>query len=287
MILPVTFPSPSDSDSDPDVDADPAVEVVETLSRRRRILAALEDRPRRKRDLVDALDRSRSTIDRAIRELETLGFVERGGGTCRLTAAGRLALAEHRRSVDVFAAITDACDLLADVPPDAPMSPAMLEGATIHEPAPYAPNEAVKAIMDRLDDAERFRAAIVADRIPRFRQRLAELSVDGSLDHEAVLTADLAAHLFATHTEQMRTAMIDGDVDLYRTPSLPYDLGVLETDSRSVAIVIVSDPDESITGVITNDSPAAVEWAETTYRRFRATAERLDPPGPDPDSGDE
>lgn len=252
--------------------------VLETVSRRRNVLERLEEGPDRKRNLVESLDSSRSTIDRAMRELERLSLVERADGGYRLTATGRLALAEHRRSLESLDAIAGVSDLLENVPPEAPMSVDALRGATVHEPEPHAPNEPLEAIAASLETADRFRGFAAAERGPRFRELLYERTVDGDLDAEILLTDDLVAFLLENRPEVVRDVVVRGGLDVYSLPSIPYGLGIVETPSSSRAFVVVYDGAADVRAVIRNDSPTALEWANDVYRRFRAMATRLEPP---------
>lgn len=254
------------------------LDVLQTLSRRRDLLSRLENGPRRKRDLVADLSVSRSTIDRAIRELESVEFVERCEGSFRLTAAGRLALSEYRRRLESLGAIADCCELLAHIPPDAPMSVDMLIGASATEPKPHAPNEPIEEIVDLLSSADRFRGFATAQRLPRLRDRLYELTIDGSLEAEAIFTEELADFLLENHPQQMRDVLRDGHFDMYAIPTIPFGLGIVETPSQSRAFVVVHGDSGQVRGVIQNDSSAALEWADGVFRRLRARASALEPP---------
>lgn len=91
----------------------------------------LLDEPLYKRDLVAAVDRSRSTVDRAVRELEDAGLVARVDGGYVATVAGRLAAEEYRAATDSLAAVEGAMAALAPLPHDVSVSSALLSGATI------------------------------------------------------------------------------------------------------------------------------------------------------------
>lgn len=256
--------------SDPD--------VLQTLSRRHGLLSCLENGPQDKRDLVADLSVSRSTIDRAIRELESIEFVERCDGAFRLTAAGRLALSEYRRRLETLESITDCSEVLAHIPPDAPISVDLLIGASVTEPKPHAPNEPIESMVDLLESADRFRGFAAAQRLPRLRDRLYELTIAGDLDAEAIFTEELAAFLLENHAKQMRDVLCDGQFDMYSIPTIPFGLGIVETPSRSRAFVVVHGDSGEVRGVIQNDTRAALEWADDVYRRFRARSSQLEPP---------
>ncbi len=87
--------------------------------------------PLYKRDLVAAVDRSRSTVDRAVRELEDAGLVERVDGGYVATVAGRLAAEEYRAATASLAAVEGAIAALAPLPHDVSVSSALLTGAAI------------------------------------------------------------------------------------------------------------------------------------------------------------
>lgn len=260
--------TPSKSDHD----------ALEILSRRHELLERLAEGARHKRDLVDDLEVSRSTVHRGIRQLESIDFVERRDGTYRLTVPGRLALVEHRRRVTALESIAAVSDLLGAIPRDAPMSVRFLEEATTLEPEPHAPNAPYEVIVDRLAVAERLRAITAAERDPQFRRRLHERTVEGDLDAEVIFTNELAAFFLDAHGRQLREVMADGAVDCFAVESTPYGLWIVETATRSEAFVVVHGEAADIRGVIRNGTDRAIDWADGVYRNVRERARRLDPP---------
>ncbi|WP_137289089.1 helix-turn-helix transcriptional regulator [Natronorubrum halophilum] len=259
----------------------PARDVLRTSIQRRAILECLDGGPRHKRDLVEALECSRSTIDRGMRELEQLELVRRRGGSdgrCQLTLLGRVVLSSCRRRVETVAAIDESSRVLEYVPSDAPMSTALLEGADVSEPSPHAPYEPLQQLVESIAVADRIRAVITAERTPMTRVQLYNRTVDGTLDIEAVFTEELATFLSETHPGQVRDVMVDGGFDIYVTDSAPYELMIIETGSESRVIVFVLNETGEVRGVITNETDAALEWATGVYRGFRADAQPLSPP---------
>ncbi|WP_306053709.1 helix-turn-helix transcriptional regulator [Natronococcus wangiae] len=245
------------------------LDVLRTVTRRRPLLEALETEPRDKRALCEALECSRSTIDRGIRELEWLHFVGRDDGTYRLTVAGRLALAEQRRSAGVLESIGGATELLADVPRDAPMSTALLAGARTIEPPSHAPTRPLQAVVDLVGEADRVRGVTAAERIPQLRPRLYDRVVDGDLEGEAVITPAFARFIREEYPDWLADVVIDGAFDLYVIESIPYELALVETPTESRVFVFVLDESTAIRGIIENETPAAFEWGERAYRQLR------------------
>jgi DNA-binding HxlR family transcriptional regulator len=116
-----------------------ARETLTTVLDRLEFVDCLLDGPKGKRELAAELSVSRSTVNRAVRDLETLGLVERVDGTyratelCRTTATGleeltdrvadRTRLRELRQwvpegALDVDLAVPDGFEVLASEPGD-------------------------------------------------------------------------------------------------------------------------------------------------------------------------
>lgn len=255
----------------------PRRSVLETVVQRYPVLECLEGDPRDKRSLVAELDCSRSTIDRAIRELESRELLERTDGSYRLTIAGELVLERYRSSVGTIDSIVGASDVLEYVPRDAPVAACVLDGARIDRPEPHAPNEPLRRVAKRVTaDVDRFRGISGSERIPHFRDRLYEHTIEGTLDAEVVVTDRIATFLLSTHPEQVTDVVAAGDIDFHVIDSVPYGLIILEEPTQSEMFLVVYAKPGVI--VIQNSSRAAVEWADAIYRRYRAIATPLEEP---------
>ncbi|ELZ01694.1 transcriptional regulator [Natrialba chahannaoensis JCM 10990] len=256
----------------------PTADVVETVSRRRELLEALAAGPQRKRDLVEQLACSRSTVDRAIRELERFEFIERAESGYRLTAAGQLVFEEFSRTTETFAAIGEASQVLAAIPREAPMSPAFLKDATVSEPKPHAPNAPLQELAASFETATRVRGTSAAERLPETRDRLYHRSIEEDLSVEAILTPDLADFLFKSYPGQAYGVLNHGDFEIYEIESLPYELTIVEQPEGCQLFLFALNDRAEIEGVIKNDTQAALEWAESVFDELRAAASPLVPP---------
>ncbi|GAB7019536.1 helix-turn-helix transcriptional regulator [Halostagnicola bangensis] len=255
--------------------ADP--DILQTVAKRSPLLERLEDGPAAKPELIEVLDCSRSTINRAIRELEGLDCIRRTDDGFQLTVAGRLALSEHRRSLRTFESVSQLSDLLRDLPAETPIAVEMVRGATLLETPPHAPSEPLEEIIDLIGRADRVRGMAAADRMPQFRRQFYDGSVNGDLDVELLLTEDLARFTLTEYTQGLRELIVDGGVDLYAVETVPYELSIVETPTKSVVYVILLNSDLTHRGVIRNDSADAIEWAHGLFRRHRASATSLSP----------
>jgi predicted transcriptional regulator len=247
--------------------------VEDVLAKRGETLRALLEEPRAKRDLVDALDIPRSTLDRAVRELETAGLVEYRDGVYRPTLFGRTALETHeayRRSLDDLAS---AADVVAPLPPDSPLDRTFLVGAEVVASAPHMPDQVVGRLIESVGDADRIRG-------------VAPVGMDGHLDAfrdatttrpgglELVLTPELFDHIARTRPEETLDTIETGRATLFRT-EVPFRFGLWLADDREAGVVVYTDT--GIRGVLVNDAEPAVEWALDLYERVQGGAEPVRP----------
>ncbi|MCU4971218.1 ArsR family transcriptional regulator [Halobacteria archaeon AArc-m2/3/4] len=253
---------------DDDVDAT----LLSVLTRRKPLLERLATHPTRKCDLASELDVSRSTIDRGIRDLEQLDLIERDGREYRTTLAGELALTEYDRFSHRVSNVVDARAVLSSLPPETTIDPTFLEGADVvvsQRPDPQRPARELERLAQSTDYHRGFGSAFLAHLVAVYRDAI----VDG-LDCEFVVTSDVLDRLVSRHHEPVSEALSTGRIELREaseSASLPYCLIVSRGETTAVATVLVY-VDEGLKGIITNNDPAAVAWAESILEEIWAAA---------------
>jgi predicted transcriptional regulator len=242
-------------------------DVVDVLSKRRDLLAAVVEEPRDKRDLVDEQGIPRSTLDRAIRGLEAAGLVERADGVYRATLFGRTALETHDRYLRTVSDLAAVADVVDPLPADSPVGRPFLEGSRSALSRPHAPDGVVEHLFDSVREATHVRGvapvALTGHTGP-FRE--ASIGEEGRLD--LVLSSDVFDLLIETEGEQMVADMEAGDANFYRG-SIPFGFGLWLADDEAGIVVYTGT---GVNGVVTNDAPAAVEWARDLYEGVRRDA---------------
>lgn len=242
-------------------------DVVDVLSKRRELLAAVVEDPRDKRDLVDGLGIPRSTLDRAIRGLETAGLVEHVDGVYRATLFGRTALETHERYLRTVSDLASVADVIEPLPSDSPVGRAFLEGSRSALSRPHAPDGVVEHLFESVREASHVRGvapvALTGHTGP-FRE--AAIGEEGRLD--LVMSPDVFDLLIETEGERMVADMEAGDVNFYRG-SIPFGFGLWLADEEAGIVVYTGT---GVNGVVTNDAPAAVEWARDLYEQVRRDA---------------
>ncbi|WP_128478780.1 helix-turn-helix transcriptional regulator [Halorussus pelagicus] len=166
-------------------------DLQKCLRTRSHFLARLRH-PRQKCELADDLEESRSTIDRALRELETAGFVERADRGYQTTLTGELAFETYRRYVARLDGLLAARDALVPLPTDAALDGALFEDATVSLPtqcSPHAPVESFEALLRDADHVRVFATAVIPAYVDIFHEQVVEeemtaevVSAEGVLD---------------------------------------------------------------------------------------------------------
>ncbi|MBP1985720.1 tetratricopeptide repeat protein [Halolamina salifodinae] len=112
-------------------------ELLALVGDRVEFLGALRDGPLFKRDLIDRLDTSRSTVDRAIEALLDAGLVSKVDGGYRTTRTGRLALSRYETLRSDIQGVLDASPVVDAIPADARLSPLPVAKSTVHQVDPH------------------------------------------------------------------------------------------------------------------------------------------------------
>jgi DNA-binding Lrp family transcriptional regulator len=260
-------------------------DVLQTVLDRAVYLDTLEQGPLAQSALAEAVGVSRSTVDRAVRELSTHGLVTRSEDAVALTAAGRLVafcLDRHREDV---AAILATQPLLEHVPPDAPLDTTVLTGATVRQVAPPDPYQAADRIGDLFDAGDQVYALSVALTDDRAPQIIFDAVVEQGTTYEAVYASNVASVLQTWQSADRREMAATGRYRAYEVETLPFGLffrdgtaGSTGSDGAGsqsatappprVAVAVYDDAND-LHGVIYNDTDDAAAWARETFARYR------------------
>lgn len=246
---------------------------ADTVARRRDVLAELST-PRTKPELVDRLDASRSTVDRAVDALISQGFVERRDSEYVATYAGTAAASAYEQFLQRLESLAAVQPVLGVLAPDIDIPPAVFDGATVRESAPEAPEVPVEDSIELVVGSSVFRGTAPAI-LSRYLDVFLEL-VDSGTELELVLTAAVAEQLETTYPDSLATLEDEADISLYVTEqSLPYAVWSAERPEGTVSGLIAYG-ENGLAGIISNDTPAMNEWATEQYEQFKRGARPLD-----------
>lgn len=269
---------------------------LEVLTKRIAVLRRLCEKPAHKRDLVADLDKSRSTIDRSIRELAELNFVERCDDGVTATPAGCLAV-EHLGTFQAgLADIVTAEAVLNPLGSDTAVTTDVVAGSEVllaTDPVPYRPLEGVH---NALAAADRYRLVLPALDDPRHVRLLYEHVVTESSPAELLVTPALLGTLREEFPRRLAAMAEEPGFELLVVEELPpFALCLADSDVETTVSVVVFGDSGTVHGVLRNDSPDAQRWATDRYETLRASAsEQTDglltgeaetAAAPDPDGG--
>ena len=255
------------------------IDELDVLRSRFDVVDAVRSGPRQKPELEAELCVSRSTVDRAVRELESTDLLTRVEEGYTVTLYGEL-LAEHYETYVTEAEyVANGRALLAELSPEVPIDTVVLSGAEITHSGPPAAHQPITHFEHYLEGASRVRGflrTITQSTTPEIFLEQAHTGLNGEL----ILTAELTDYVLERQLEPAR-AVLEMGFAVFEVESLPYGLIVLEADEEvdeqrkfdAIALLFVYDEANDLLGLIVNDSPAAVAWAEAQYlaRRERAT----------------
>lgn len=238
-------------------------ELVGVAERRLDFLERLAAEPLRKHELVDALGHSRSTVNRAIDELEAAGLVAGETDGYRTTLSGRLLAAEYREFLTVADDLAAAGDVLDPLGADVDVDPAILRGAETYRAAAPDPYRPLEILDEALADADAVAAALPAFPYPRIAERLRRAAAGGG-------TVDLALadrayrHAIERFADDLGTVARRDGCRVAAVDAV--DAGVVAADGT--ALLLTFDDDGTLHGAAASAEPEAVAWAERKVREL-------------------
>lgn len=248
------------------------------LGTRASVLSTLAADSYQKPALVEAVDVSRSTVDRAIDDLSDSDLVVRDEDGYRATLSGVLALESYERYRAETDGIAAARPILDALDADVALDPALLTGADITLAQPHAPESALADAVATLDQATTLRGfapVIKSSYVGLVHDAVTERDLDVEIVVEEAVLESLqslsriepgALELFSAESVTIHTTERD----------LPYNLWWMRGPDAVRSGITVHD-DGGIVGTVLNDRPEALRWARERYEAIRDDAEELDP----------
>lgn len=237
--------------------------IADTLRKRAPVLERLADASCDQRDLRDDLEVSRSTVYKALTELEDAGLVVDRGGEYALTGFGRLAWQRHDGYMARLSRLDDARRLLEAMPNDQRLPLSAFEHARIIVPGRHAPERPLDRMEEFAERADRIRVVSPAG-MPRY---FADI-------HEDVIAGEQRATLVV---ENEALSRLRSGYDRFEEATDTSGLDVRTVEDELPFAVIIFDDDRlglfayeggMLVGVAFTDDDAALSWGETVFERI-------------------
>ncbi|MFB6189049.1 MAG: tetratricopeptide repeat protein [Halapricum sp.] len=245
---------------------------IETLGKRAEFLELLDGEPLHKRDVVDRLDHSRSTVDRAIAELTSAGFVERVTRGFVTTQTGRLAVQRYRSFVNETDAILKSKAVLEPLPPGQDLPASLFAGSARTTRGRY---QLLETIAESLDGASRYRAILPRMVDSRHLRLCHARAVRDDLDVSIVAPSDLLTRL-KTEFPALLGELADASsfsAAVGETP--PYGLLVVEQPDDADEVLLVTYDESTVRGFCRSTDRNTFDWADERFEFLQASATPL------------
>jgi DNA-binding transcriptional ArsR family regulator/energy-coupling factor transporter ATP-binding protein EcfA2 len=241
---------------------------ISLVARREELMARIVDEALHKPGLVEALDQSRSTVDRAIRELESAGFVTRTREGYRTTVVGRLALQRFREFRTDQVTIHAVSDVLSSMPPQPRVPFSLCEhGSMVRFDSVYQSFDRLAA---DLQSATRYRAVLPSLEDSRQLRLCHALAVDGGLDVELLVDRTRLSALGQEYPI-LCSELVDrnGLRALEEPPSFALSLVSGFDESPTTRVRVLSRIDGSNVAALRTTDAETIDWAREWYGEYR------------------
>jgi len=237
-----------------------STEIISLLTKRGSILQAVDADGIGKRELVDQLVVSRSTVDRGIRELEAAGLLARSADGYRRTLLGELLLTEYDQFTTQTAALLAGQELLAELAPDYELDPVVFENATIITASKHDPHQPISAFCSLINEA-RWTQSVFPAVFPQVLDQWVELCDNEMIRADIILSEPAVGTLVSSHADSLETLLAESRIGLHQVDSGPTcGLVVAEDDTTATGGLVVLDNRGSARAYIETDAEMAVSW---------------------------
>lgn len=245
-------------------------DVIKLLHDRYTILRTLSDGPRTKRELLPAIEISRSTLDDVMRRLDNAGLVTYTDGEWHLTVYGHCAFEVHQRYREQLSNLQEVASLV-DMPSEEILfDSSLLMDADVHSSDGVIQGDVMQVLLDAIADATRFRIFT-----PRVLAAYVEPFYENALDGddprvEIIVPPTLFDELRATFPDLIRETVTDSPISFF-TADVPDTFGLWIADHDHVGVLVFGE--SGVRGIIVNDTDVSLRWAENQYEQVRQSAD--------------
>lgn len=248
-------------------------EILSIVSKRDEILHAIADGTVTKRQLKERVSVSRSTIDRAIKNLEEKRILKRSGDSYEFTPYGKLIHTEYRRTTDRVSTFTAAKDLLQYLPANQILPPEVFADATLfiaESPNPDSPRTRFEDRIRRAETVVGLSSTVTSRNMVFFSN---QILID-NLKSLIFLKDTAVEHLKKTHPEKLRMIHSVDHAIVQPVEEVPsFSITVIDWTESWIGIY---DEHGHLKGFITTGSPAAVQWSQQQLLSYSIGTEMSD-----------
>lgn len=239
-----------------------STELSVTLEKRFDCLAALVDDPRSKNELENIMEYSRSTLDRAIRDLREADLILYRDGVWMPTHLGRGVYDIRSQYLDRLEEMKKMASIIEPLPKDSPLGCAVVKDAEVHTATSSVPDAIMARVVDYLEGESTIR--MITPRIALgFAEGLyGQVSNDDTDILKLIIPGETFEELNQASPEFVNSLLDNEDIRLYRS-EIPFSFGLWIADQDHVGCVAYTD--HGVSGLIVNDTTDSLEWADDQW----------------------
>lgn len=236
--------------------------IADLLAKRADLLTCLADGPKSQRTLREELDRSRSTVYKAVTELEDHGLVVEGGDGYELTGVGRLAWRRHDDYRARLNRLVAAEPLLNAIPDAARVPLAIFEHGQVIVPGRHAPERPLDRLESLGEEADAIRCFSPAG-MPRYFADIHERVAAGDQRAKLVIEDDGIDRLRAAY-DGFEAAVDESAFDV-RVADGKLPFAVVVFDEAELGIFVYDAG--TLAGAAFCDDDGVLAWGEQLFER--------------------
>lgn len=241
--------------------------VADLLDKRADLLACLADGARSQRDLREELDRSRSTVYKAVTELAEAGLIAESAEGYELTGVGRLAWRRYDDYQARLDRLVAAEPLLNAIPDDRRVPLSTFEHGRVIVPGRHAPERPLDHLEALAEDVDTLRCFSPAG-MPRYFSDIHERVADDDLTAKLVIEDDGIDRVRTTY-DRFEAAVDDSAFDVrIATGKLPFAIVVFD----EAELGLFAYDAGTLVGATFCDDDAALTWGERLFDRVHEQA---------------
>lgn len=249
-------------------------EVCSVVLQRWEVIDSLGEGAKDKRTLVENLDCSRSTVNRAVRELESMGLVEYVDGEYEVTALGETITVGFKEMMNTVELQLELEPFLQWMPEDEfDLDLHLLDDAELVLSEAGDPYRVINRHIKRLKTMDEGYFLI-----PYTGLHAAETAYERIVHQGAqceIIVSPAVIDTFKTnpnYTEAIKEMTATGGLDIFQASTeIPFSLGVI--DDR---VQIIADEDEEPRALVEIDNPIVRNWAENTFKEYKQQTEPVE-----------
>jgi predicted transcriptional regulator len=250
----VPFPTGDESD---------VASILDVLQKRSSLLERLAESPHDQRDLRDELGVSRSTVYKALKELEAAGLVTQCRDGYALTEFGRLAWRRHDTYLSRLRRLDEARPLLSAISDTQRLPLSVFEHGRIILPDRHAPERPLNRMEALSERSDRIRVASSAG-MPRYLSDIHE-RIEAGRQTATLVLEPAALHRLEENYDRFDEALAHENLQLrVLERELPFAIVLFEDSDLG----LFAYEDGVLVGAVYTDDESAFQWGEAVFDRF-------------------